>query len=104
MRGSPPATIDVLGEEFFRFLAVERNASPRTIKAYRQSLEAFRAANKTPWKKCTTDDFRDYLFAIMKKEQARSYVRLQFSALRAFYKFLNERKGLRIDPLRALQL
>ena len=40
----------------------------------------------------------------MKRGQARSYVRLQFSALRAFYKFLADRKKLRTDPLRALQL
>ena len=26
-------------------------------------LTSFRAENKTPWKKCTADDFRDYLFA-----------------------------------------
>ncbi len=87
-----------------RYLIVERNASPRTVKAYRQSLEAFRAANKTPWKKCKAEDFRNYLFAIMKREQARSYIRLQFSALRTFYRFLAERKGLRHDPVRELQL
>jgi len=40
----------------------------------------------------------------MKRGQARSYVRLQFSALRAFYKFLTNRKKLRIDPLQQLQL
>jgi site-specific recombinase XerD len=40
----------------------------------------------------------------MKKAQARSYVRLQFSALRSFYRFLIERKGLRLDPTRQLQL
>ena len=40
----------------------------------------------------------------MKKEQARSYIRLQFSALRTFYRFLVERKGLRVDPTRQLQL
>jgi len=95
---------DPLAEEFFRYLAVERNVSPRTLKAYRQSLEGFRAANQTPWKKCTADNFRDYLFAIMKRGQARSYVRLQFSALRAFYKFLVDRKKLRRDPVRELQL
>ena len=95
---------DSLVAEFLRHLEVERNASPRTLKAYRQSLTAFRAQNQKPWKQCTTDDFRDYLFAIMKRGQARSYVRLQFSALRAFYKFLTDRKKLHVDPLRQMQL
>src|SRR5207237_2074873 len=71
---------------------------------YREALAAFRALNNTPWKKCTPDNFRDYLFAVMKRGQARSYVRLQFSELRAFYKFLTDRKKLRIDPVRQLQL
>lgn len=74
------------------------------MKAYRQALAAFRAQNRKPWKQCTADNFRDYLFVIVKRGQARSYVRLQFSALRAFYKFLTDRKKLRIDPLRQLQL
>jgi integrase/recombinase XerC len=95
---------DPLAEEFLRYLAVERNVSPRTLKAYRQSLAGFRAANQTPWKTCTADNFRDYLFAIMKRGQARSYVRLQFSALRTFYKFLVDRKKLKRDPVRELQL
>ena len=95
---------DSLVEDFCRYLAVEQNASPRTLKAYRQSLNAFRAHSTKPWKECRTDDFRDYLFAIMKRGQARSYVRLQFSALRAFYKFLSDRKKLRVDPLRQLHL
>ena len=98
------AKTDQLAHQFLRHLAVEQNASPRTLKAYRQALGAFRARNSKPWKECSTDDFRDHLFAIMKRGQARSYVRLQFSALRVFYKFLTDRKKLRIDPLRQLQL
>jgi integrase/recombinase XerC len=97
-------TKDSLAEEFLRYLANERNASPRTLKAYRQALTAFRAENQTPWKKCKGDDFRDYLFAIAKRGQARSYVRLQFSALRTFYQFLAARKGLRGNPVREVQL
>jgi site-specific recombinase XerD len=95
---------DPLTDEFLRYLTNERNASPRTLKAYRQALTAFRAENQTPWKKCRGNDFRDYLFAIAKRGQARSYVRLQFSALRTFYQFLSARKGLRGNPVREVQL
>ena len=95
---------DPLTEEFLRYLANERNASPRTLKAYRHALTSFRAENKTPWKKCVADDFRDYLFAVMKRGQARSYVRLQFSALRTFYQFLAARKQLRNNPVREVHL
>jgi integrase/recombinase XerC len=95
---------DLLSEEFLRYLTNERNASPRTLKAYRQALTAFRTENQTPWKKCRGDDFRNYLFAIAKRGQARSYVRLQFSALRTFYQFLAARKGLRGNPVREVQL
>src|SRR6267378_3442168 len=101
---SVAAKKDNLAEEFLRYLAIERNASPRTLKAYRHALGAFRAQKQKPWKQCTADNFRDYLFAIMKRGQARSYVRLQFSALRAFYKFLVDRKRLKRDPVRELQL
>jgi integrase/recombinase XerC len=100
-----PPKRDALAEEFLRFLEVERNASPRTMIVYRQALAAFRVAQPDgTWKKYNADDFRDYLFEAMKKKQARSYIRLQFSAFRTFYKFLSERKGLRRDPVRELEL
>jgi integrase/recombinase XerC len=99
-----PVGRDPLTEEFLRYLAVERNASSRTLKAYRQALAGFRSETKSPWKKCTADNFRDYLFALMKRGQARSYVRLQFSALRTFFQFLAARKGLRSNPVREVQL
>jgi site-specific recombinase XerD len=95
---------DPLTDEFLRYLADERNASPRTLKAYAHALTAFRAQNQTAWKKCRAEDFRQYLFAIAKRGQARSYVRLQFSALRTFYQFLAARKGLRANPVREVQL
>lgn len=106
-KGATPAREpDVLAEEFFRFLEVERNASPRTLTAYQQALASYREnqGGAVAWKQCTADDFRDYLFAVMKKKQARSYIRLQFSAFRTFYRFLVERKGLARDPVRELEL
>ncbi|MEY2561442.1 MAG: integrase/recombinase XerC [Verrucomicrobiota bacterium] len=96
---------DSLAEEFLRCLEMERNVSPRTLIAYRRALEAFRAQkNVRSWRNCRADEFRDYLFELMKNGQARSYIRLQFSALRTFYRFLVERKNFRKDPVRELQL
>ena len=96
---------DKLVEEFLGFLEVERNASPRTLRIYRDALRDFRAQTKAAdWRKCTPQDFRDYLFDLMKRKQARSYIRLQFSALRSFYRFLVARNHLRKDPVREIQL
>jgi site-specific recombinase XerD len=96
---------DPLAEEFLRYLEVERNVSPRTLVAYRHALQDFRAQkNVRSWRDCRADDFRDYLFELMKKGQARSYIRLQFSAFRTFYRFLVERKSFPKDPVRELQL
>jgi len=95
---------DPLADKFLKYLSVERNASPRTLKAYAQALAQCSAELKTPWKKCTADQFRDYLFSLMKRNQARPYVRLQFSALRSFYRFLVSREKLRNDPIREVQL
>src|SRR5437868_10932710 len=99
-----PLKTDPLTEKFLRYLSVERNASPRTLKAYAQALGQCSAELKTPWKKCTAEQFRGYLFQLMKRKQARAYVRLQFSALRSFYRFLVSREGIRHDPTRELQL
>jgi len=101
---SVPGKRDPLVEEFLNFLSDERNASARTLKAYRQALTAFSADKKTGWKKCTADDFRDYLFTLSKRGQARSYVRLQFAAFRTFYQFLTARKRLARNPVREVQL
>ncbi len=103
-QASAPDKRDPLVEEFLRYLENERNASSLTLKAYRQALLGFRMENNTSWKRCSSDDFRDYLFVLMKHGQARSYVRLQFSALRTFYQFLVARKRLKSNPVREVQL
>lgn len=85
--------------EFLRYLSVERSASERTVRAYTDALTNIRNhLQAKPWTKCTADDFRDYLFRLMKENAARSYIRLQFSAVRTFYKFLRLRKNLAQDP------
>ncbi|MEO6053750.1 MAG: site-specific tyrosine recombinase/integron integrase [Chthoniobacterales bacterium] len=98
-------TTDVLPEAFLTYLDAERNVSPRTLIAYRHALAEFRTFQpETNWRGATPDDFRAFLFHLMKKERARSYVRLTFAALRSFYRFLVERKGVESNPMKLVQI
>lgn len=93
-------------EEFLEFMSVERDSSPLTLTNYAHALDEYR--RKTPnfsnWQACTPDDFRAYLFLLMKRDLGRSTVRLHFAALRSFFKFLTRRKGLAKNPLLEVQL
>ena len=97
---------DRLVERYLEYLEVERNASPRTVVAYRHSLAKFQlfAGDKISWVDCTAQQFRVFLLECMKNGMARSYVRLTFAALRSFYKYLVEREGFGNNPLREVQL
>ncbi len=97
---------DRLLERYLEYLDVERNASPRTVIAYRHALDKFKnfSGDNISWMNCTAQQFRAFLLDCMKKGMARSYVRLTFAALRSFYKYLVEREGFRDNPLREVQL
>ena len=85
----------------------ERSASERTLVNYRKALESYRdwrGAAFSGWRKETADDFRDYLFALMKQGLKRSTIRLRFAALRSFYKHLVLRRGLGRSPVAEVQL
>lgn len=100
-----PEGDDPLFLAFLDYLADERNASPRTVENYRRALEAAAAAlGSKSWREAGADDFRAYLFAMMKRNKARATIRLEFAALRSFYRFLCERKGLASNPLHAVSL
>lgn len=103
---SLPAGDDPLEEAFLQFLSVERNASPLTLQNYAHAMKSFRAG--TPgfagWRECRADDFRAWLFQMMKRELGRATVRLHFSALRSFYKYLMRREGLTVNPLLDVQM
>lgn len=94
-------------EAFLEFLRVERNASVRTLRNYSHALNAYldwRGDDFGTWRDCSADDFRAYLFELMKREFARATIRLRFAALRSFYKFLVHRRGLGVSPLADVQL
>jgi site-specific recombinase XerD len=91
---------------FLEFLRVERSASPRTLENYSLALRRY-AEWRQPfagWESQTADDYRAYLFALMKKGLGRATVRLHFAALRSFHKFLVRRQGWKRNPLQEVQL
>jgi integrase/recombinase XerC len=93
---------DVEASAFLDFQSTEKSASPRTLVNYRDALAAYRrwrGERFTSWREASADDFRDYLFALMKQDLKRSTLRLRFAALRSFYKFLVLRCGLARSPV-----
>ncbi|MEO5913966.1 MAG: tyrosine recombinase XerC [Luteolibacter sp.] len=87
---------------FFQFQATEKSASPRTLANYRDALAVYqkwRGGKFAGWRGEETDDFRDYLFALMKQGFKRATIRLRFAALRSFYKYLVLRQGLARSPV-----
>jgi integrase/recombinase XerC len=92
-------------EAFLRYLEVERNASPRTVQNYLHALKGVADSDQCPaWRDASPDFFRNYLFQLMKSGAARSTIRLHFSALRSFYRFLHERRGFEQNPLKQVLL
>ena len=92
---------------FFDFMATERSASPRTLVNYRDALAAYltwRGTAFSSWRDESADDFRDYLFALMKQGLKRATIRLRFAALRSFYKFLVLRRGMGRSPVAEVRL
>ncbi|MCU0797813.1 MAG: tyrosine recombinase XerC [Akkermansiaceae bacterium] len=94
-------------EDFLRFLATEKNASPRTLVNYRQALEKFATdlgTSPPPWRDLDPEPFRDWLYRMMKSGLAKATIRLRFAALRSFYRHLLLRHGLARNPLASIQL
>ncbi len=92
---------------FLEFQRVEKSASPLTLGNYERALNAYRAwrGERFPgWRDSVADEFRDYLFALMKQGLKRSTIRLRFAALRSFYRYLVLRRGLGHSPVAEVQL
>ena len=100
-----PEESDPLSEEFFDYLGDGKNYSPQTLRSYRQALAQFRTFRPSlTWTEATADDFRAYLFDLMKRNRSRSTIRLSFAALRSFYNHLCERNIIPANVLKLVSL
>ena len=98
---------DDLENDFLRFMEVERSASPRTLVNYRLALGSCRTwfGDAFPgWRNTAADDFRRWLFDMMKQGLSKATIRLRFAAVRSFYKFLVHRRGHAKSPVAEVQL
>jgi len=92
--------------EYLRYLAVEKQSSPRTLRSYGDALAACRCRMRgfVSWDACTADDFRRHLLELMKSGLTRASIRLHFSALRGFFKWLAKHGRIENNPLAEVRL
>ena len=92
---------------FLEFQETEKNASPLTVRNYGAALRTYagwRGDGFNCWREEKGDDFRSYLYDLMKKGMKRSTIRLRFAALRSFYKYMVLRRGMPKSPVAEVQM
>jgi integrase/recombinase XerC len=96
--------------EFLAHLATDKAASNYTSRNYAQALREFSAwhlqekGRQPSWGELQRDDFRYYLRFLGRTQLSRAAIRLRFSALRSFYKFLIRRGALSQSPIKNITL
>ncbi|MDX6767382.1 MAG: tyrosine recombinase XerC [Candidatus Methylacidiphilales bacterium] len=93
-------------EEFLAHLRVQKQYSDKTGRNYRQALlECGAAFPGQQWGKLGPAHFRQYLYRLSTERRlGPASVRLRFSALRSFYKYLQRQGRLTDNPLTDLKL
>jgi site-specific recombinase XerD len=91
---------------FLQHLETSKGYSGKTLRNYEQTLRevSLSLAGKR-WQGLLLADYRNYLYRLSVQQQlSPASVRLRFSALRSFYKFLMRVGHVQENPLRELKL
>jgi site-specific recombinase XerD len=97
-------------QKFLAHLATDRGASVYTQRNYREALTEFsrwhheERKHAPAWETLQRDDFRSYLRFLGRNNLGRAAIRLRFSALRSFYKFLIRHGVLSASPIKNIVL
>ena len=93
-------------EEYLKFLELERNMSPETLRAYRGDLVLFgEYCSRAGIERIEDIDYRllrRYLAYLQTRGYSRSTVARRSSAVRGYFRFLVQRGYLEMDPASAL--
>ncbi len=107
---NPDAPADPHVAAFLAHLRSERNASDYTSRNYAHALREFTAWHQAThqsapdWTRLQRDDFRSYLRHLGRSHLGRAALRLRFSGLKSFYKFLLRRGVVTTLPIKNLSL
>jgi site-specific recombinase XerD len=107
---NPSPALDSMAQLFLTHLSADKGASDYTRRNYRHALNEFvrwhQRERRCPpnWIELERDDFRAYLRYLGREQYARAAIRLRFSALRSFYRFLVRRGLLAATPIKNLLL
>jgi len=91
-------------DKFLRYLQVEKNTSPLTVKNYAADISLFsnflaeRLGKDFQWQKIGVLDIRAYLVLLNKEKYARTTIARRISSLRSFYKFLMRENYVEQNP------
>ncbi|MEM9399042.1 MAG: site-specific tyrosine recombinase/integron integrase [Verrucomicrobiota bacterium] len=93
-------------QRFFQYIENEKMQSSHTLRNYRQALgEVSVFFQGKQWDQLEYKDFRNYLFYLSKQDQLKgASMRLRFSALRSFYKYLQKFEIYEGNPVHTLKL
>jgi integrase/recombinase XerC len=91
---------------FLSYLANERNDSPHTVKNYARDLDAFQqfcddyfgGSAEWDWSSIDRLAIRGFMGELSRRGLAKRSIARAVSALRTYYRFLNARYGLTVNP------
>lgn len=88
------------------FLAAKKidGLSPKTLKNYREMLEAFAARVDKPAGKISADDIREYVGYLVEKRRLKdSSVQTHINTLRSFFGWLDAEDIIKKNPMRKIR-
>ena len=90
-------------DKFLDYLRYEKRRSERTIEAYKNDLEAFKAYFKDlneqlSWSVIDSNIVRNWMESMMDKGNSATSINRRLSALRSFYRFAKSRSLIEKNP------